>query len=478
MNYEPVIGLEVHVELNTKSKMFCSCSAEYFGKLPNTHTCPVCLGLPGALPYTNQEAIEKCLKIGIALNCQIADKSLFERKNYFYPDLPKGYQISQYRWPLCINGSIEVVSGDGTKKKIGINRAHQEEDTGKLTHQGGKTLIDFNRSGVPLVEIVTEPHFTNTDQIRDYGKKLQQIIRSLGVSNADMEKGDMRLEANISLRPVGQKELPSYRVELKNINSFKFMVLAVEYEIERQKKALAEGETLHQETRGWNEEKRKTYIQRSKEEANDYRYFPEPDLPLLILSQNTLSKIQKSLPELPEAKIKRLQNQYQLSQYDASLLCQDQDIANFFEETVRVYKKGEPKRVANWIIGEVLRRLNETQKPLSSVNILPTSLAQLLMLVDQGEITTASAKQIFEKMFTSGATAHQILSEINIKTLSEQKLEEIVENVIKANPKAVQDVLSGKNQALGFLIGQVQRQTQGLAHPGQITKLLNIKIKP
>ncbi len=283
MKYEPVIGLEVHVELNTKSKMFCRCSADYFGKEPNTHTCPVCLGLPGALPFINKAAIEDCMKIGLALNCTVSERSLFERKNYFYPDLAKGYQISQLVKPLCVQGEIEVEDSQGNTSKIRINRAHQEEDTGKLTHTGGETLIDFNRSGVPLVEIVTEPDFTDSSQIRDYAKKLQQIFRYLGVSNADMERGDMRLEADVSVRPVGQKELPKYRVELKNINSFRFMVAAVEYEIKRQIEALEKGERLHQETRGWDEDKKQTYLQRSKEEANDYRYFPEPDLPVSLL---------------------------------------------------------------------------------------------------------------------------------------------------------------------------------------------------
>ena len=278
--YQPVIGIEVHVELNTKTKMFCRCSADYFGKKPNTHTCPVCLGLPGALPYINEEAIKKCIQIGLALNCEVNPRSYFERKNYFYPDLAKGYQISQLVFPLNINGELEAEGEDGQVKKIRINRAHQEEDTGKLTHQGNETLIDFNRSGVPLVEIVTEPDFNHSSQVKDYAKKLQQIFRYLGVSNADMERGDMRLEANVSVRKLashlssGNTELPDYRVELKNINSFRFMTAAIEYEIKRQTEALEKREKLTQETRGWNEDKKETYLQRSKEEAHDYRYFP------------------------------------------------------------------------------------------------------------------------------------------------------------------------------------------------------------
>ncbi|KKQ15592.1 MAG: Aspartyl/glutamyl-tRNA(Asn/Gln) amidotransferase subunit B [Candidatus Daviesbacteria bacterium GW2011_GWA1_36_8] len=326
--YKPVIGLEVHVELNTKSKMFCNCSADYFGKKPNTHTCPVCLGLPGALPFINKQAIEGCLKIGLALNCTPAEESLFERKNYFYPDLAKGFQTSQYRWPLSVKGWIDIEDKSGEKKRIRINRAHQEEDTAKLMHQLGNsktqetsnneniTGIDFNRSGVPLVEIVTEPDFTDSSQIRDYAKKLQQIFRYLGVSNADMERGDMRLEANVSVREVGNEKwdvrtgkLPPYRVELKNINSFRFMVAAVEYEIKRQIELLEAGrdDELRQETRGWDENKKITYVQRSKEEAHDYRYFPEPDLPEFRVqsSEFRIDDIKKGMPELPWMKAER-----------------------------------------------------------------------------------------------------------------------------------------------------------------------------
>src|SRR3990167_9327380 len=290
--WETVIGIEVHVELNTKTKMFCRCSADYFGKAPNTHTCPVCLGLPGALPYTNEEAIKKCIQIGLALGCSVNDQSYFERKNYFYPDLVKGYQISQLVKPLNINGNLTLDNG----KTIRINRAHQEEDTGKLSHIGGVTLIDFNRSGVPLVEIVTEPDFRSAEEVREYAKKLQQIFRHIGVSNADMERGDMRLEANVSVRPVGQTELAPYRVELKNINSFRFMVAAIEFEVARQLEALEKGEKLTQETRGWNENKKETYLQRSKEEAHDYRYFPEPDLPELRVDTSDVEHIKSQMP--------------------------------------------------------------------------------------------------------------------------------------------------------------------------------------
>lgn len=437
MNYEPVIGLEVHVETNTKTKMFCACPADYFGKEPNTHTCPVCLGLPGALPFTNQEAIEKCMKIGLALNCTIADESLFERKNYFYPDLAKGYQVSQYRWPLCVNGSIEVTGKDGKKSLVRINRAHQEEDTGKLTHVGTETLIDFNRSGVPLVEIVTEPDFTDTEQIRDYAKKLQQIIRSLGVSNADMEKGDMRLEANISIRPVGQKDLPPYRVELKNINSFRFMVAAVEFEIKRQIEALEAGEKLHQETRGWNEAKHETYLQRSKEEANDYRYFPEPDLPLLAIDKTLVEKLEtEAKATLPETQVSYLVDTYGISSQSAVILI-GQGAAKFFEESIRAGKDQDANQIANLIINKKVDW--QKTKPQDFLNQINSQRSQTMG--DRGE------------------------------------LEKIAQEVIDENTKNVTDYKGGKENALQSLIGLVMKKTQGKADAKLVKSLLEEKLK-
>ena len=435
--YEPVIGLEVHVELNTKSKMFCSCSADYFGKEPNTHTCPVCLGLPGALPYTNGEAIKSCIKIGLALNCQIAKESLFERKNYFYPDLAKGYQISQYRWPLCTGGHLEVESADGTKRTIRINRAHQEEDTGKLTHVGPDTLIDFNRSGVPLVEIVTEPDFTDTVQVRNYAKKLQAIMRSIGVSNADMERGDMRLEANVSVRPVGQKELPNYRVELKNINSFRFTVAAVEYEIKRQKEALERGEKLHQETRGWNETKKETFLQRSKEEAHDYRYFPDPDLPQLLTQdmQEVRSEVIKLLPGTKE---ENLIKDWAVDQKAAGILLR-QGTADYFEKAAEIGKRQglDISGLATYIVNN----------------------PKVSQQMDPGELVS----QLSSK-------SRQILTD-------EAQLTKIAQKAIAANPQAAKDFKSGKVTALQALIGAVMRETKGKADPQKtrqiFEKLLN-----
>jgi len=432
--YEPVMGLEVHVELNTKSKMFCRCSADYFGKEPNTHTCPVCLGLPGALPFINEEALDKCAQIGLGLNCTISEKSLFERKNYFYPDLSKGYQISQYRWPLSVNGWIEVEDENGNATKIRINRVHQEEDTGKLTHQASETLIDFNRSGVPLVEIVTEPDFKNTAQIRDYAKKLQLMFRYLGVSNADMERGDMRLEANISVRPVGQTELPPYRVELKNINSFRFMVAAVEYEIKRQIAALEAGEKLTQETRGWDENKKCTYVQRSKEEANDYRYFPEPDLPVFLLSTEKKQQLQNSLPELPWNKSKILEQKYGIKKADAQILIEDKSLADFFEKVVEVGEKEniDPKDIANYIIN---KKVDHKSTQISDV------IAQI-----------------------KGKKAGVIDST--------EELQKVAQEVLDENLDLVATFKGGKTTVIMALVGAVMKKTSGKADAQKVREIL------
>ncbi|TSC66591.1 MAG: aspartyl-tRNA(Asn)/glutamyl-tRNA (Gln) amidotransferase subunit B [Microgenomates group bacterium Gr01-1014_80] len=438
-NYEPVIGIEVHVELNTKTKMFCRCSADYFGKEPNTHVCPVCLGLPGALPYINEEAIKKCLQIGLALNCKVNPRSYFERKNYFYPDLPKGYQISQLVFPLNVAGFLEV-EGLGGSRRIRINRAHQEEDTGKLTHVGNETMIDFNRSGVPLVEIVTEPDFHTSAEVKDYAKKLQRIFRYLGVSNADMERGDMRLEANVSVRKLashlssGNTELPNYRVELKNINSFRFMTAAIEFEIKRQIEALEKGEKLTQETRGWNEAKKETYLQRSKEEAHDYRYFPEPDIPPITTSRGKVDELEKSLPELPGEKTKRFQKDYGLSNAQASVLTEYRNSAEFYEEAVKHGKAldVDPVQIANHIIN---RKVNIQET-------LPARVVEEILGKKAGVIGDA------------------------------EKLEKLSKEAIEENPTAVGDYGKGKENALQVLIGAVMRKSAGKADAGKVRELL------
>ncbi|OGH54241.1 MAG: hypothetical protein A2596_00195, partial [Candidatus Levybacteria bacterium RIFOXYD1_FULL_40_21] len=420
MKYEAVIGLEVHVELKTKSKMFCSCTADYFGKEPNTHTCPVCLGLPGALPVPNRTAIEWCIMIGLALNCEIPLYSKFDRKNYFYPDLAKGYQISQYDEPFCKKGSIELSNG----KKIGLTRVHMEEDTGKLLHEtiGDEkvTLIDFNRSGVPLVEIVTEPHFKSSEDVVEYLKKLQQIVRYLGVSNADMERGDMRLEPNISLRPVGSSDLPKYKVEIKNINSFKFVSKAIEYELNRQEEILEKGETPAQETRGFVEASNSTVSQRTKEEASDYRYFPDPDIPPFRWTADYIEELKKQIPELPHVKVARFKKDYSLNDYDSEILTRDNALSSYFEKSVEIgSKKGIlPKQIANALIN----------KAVDPENVSPEELVEQITVSNQ---TTS---------------------------LSDDDLNRIINNVLKQNKKAVEDYKKGKENAIMFLVGQVMRQ--------------------
>jgi aspartyl-tRNA(Asn)/glutamyl-tRNA(Gln) amidotransferase subunit B len=418
MKYKPVIGLEVHVELKTKSKMFCGCSADYFGQKPNTHTCPVCLGLPGALPAPNIKAIDWCIMIGLALNCKIAYFSKFDRKNYFYPDLPKGYQISQYDQPFCQKGSIELSSG----KKIGITRVHMEEDTGKLTHSGDSTLIDFNRSGVPLVEIVTEPDFENSSEVVEYLKKLQQTVRYLDVSDADMEKGNMRLEPNISLRKENETKLPNYKVEVKNINSFRFVEKAIEFEIKRQAEILDSNNVPEQETRGWNEIKNKTVSQRSKEEAQDYRYFPEPDIPPLRFTNQQIRKLKEKMPELPEDKLQRFQKEFGLSEYNGLLITKDKETADYFEKAVGDGKefKISAKDVANFIINQ---KINSSES-------LPSELIKKIM------------------------TAKQMVS------ITDDRMEMIINNVLSVNAKACEDYKKGKTNAIMFLIGQVMKEAK------------------
>jgi len=418
MKYKPVIGLEVHVELKTKSKMFCGCSADYFGQKPNTHTCPVCLGLPGALPVPNQKAIDWCVMIGHALNCKIANFSKFDRKNYFYPDLAKGYQISQYDQPFCQKGFMMLSNG----KKLGITRVHMEEDTGKLTHQGDSSLIDFNRSGVPLVEIVTEPEFENAKEVTEYLKKLQQIVRYLGVSKADMEEGNMRLEPNISLRKEGETSLPKYKVEVKNINSFRFVEKAIEFEIKRQAEILDLGLVPVQETRGWNETKNKTISQRVKEEANDYRYFPEPDIPPVLLTDAEISKLKSEMPETPSAKFARFKNEFALTDYDVKILTRENSLANYFEEATKVGRKHNvnPKQIANHLIN---RNININ-------SVLPAKLIEAIVKSNQTE------------------------------QIDENKLNTIIGDVLKNNQKAVADYQAGKENAVMFLIGQVIRHAK------------------
>ncbi len=434
--YETIVGMEIHVELKTVSKMFCGCKNDpFFASNPNIYTCPVCLGLPGGLPVPNKKAIEWTIKLGLALGCEIPLLSKFDRKNYFYPDLAKGYQISQYDQPFCINGKVET-----SFDRVGITRVHLEEDTGKLLHttiDGKKvSLVDFNRSGVPLVEIVTEPDIRSGEQAKEFLKKLHQIVQYLDISDADMEKGSMRLEPNISVRPVGLTELPKYKVEVKNINSFNFVKKAIEFETERHIELLEEGKTPKQETRGWDEGKNATVSQRSKEEAEDYRYFPEPDIPPIRLNELQISELRAQIPELADEKVKRFKEQYELTEYDAELLTDSRALADYFEECVKVSEKITPKKFANWIINK---------KP-NIDEVMPTQLV--------GEILKAT----------------------EVVAVDAEELESIIIRVIATNEKAVADYKAGKEQAKMFLFGLVLKELQGKGDKKVVMSVLSAKL--
>ncbi len=440
-NYTPIIGLEVHVELKTKSKMFCACRADYFGAEPNTHTCPVCLGLPGALPVPNKQAIQWCIMIAQALNCEVAQFSKFDRKNYFYPDLPKGYQISQYDLPFGANGHMELKSG----KRVGITRVHMEEDTGKLTHEGKTSLIDFNRSSVPLVEIVTEPDFNTAEEVTEYLTRLRQIVRYLDVSNADMEKGDMRLEPNISLMPTAdfefptpKEKLPKYKVEVKNINSFRFVAQAIAFEIKRHTEILSSGELPPQETRGWHEAKQKTISQRVKEEANDYRYFPDPDIPPVRFTDEQIEAIKNQMPELPDAKFKRFSEVYGLSDYDVEQLTKERMLADRFEALIQenTAENITPKLIANALINK--------QVDLTANNTL-----------------------VLQKII-----------ELNTKeSVADDALQAIIAEVIIEHEKAVTDYKNGKEASLMFLLGQTMRKIGKKVDAGMVKEAIIREIK-
>ncbi len=475
MEYEAVIGLEVHAQLLTESKMFCGCRArDYASAPPNTRVCPICLGMPGTLPVPNRRAVEFTVMTGLALNCTIAEFSRFDRKNYFYPDLPKGYQISQYDLPLCQHGYLEI-EVEGQRRRIGIRRVHLEEDTGKLSHHLGPdgrayTLVDLNRAGVPLIEIVTEPDLRSATEAAVFLRTLRAVLQYLGVSSGSMEEGSFRCDANVSVRPVGAETFGT-KVEVKNMNSFRAVERALQYEIERQIRVLASGGQVEQETRGWDETRGVTVGQRTKEFAHDYRYFPEPDIPPLVLSRAWIEEIRTRLPELPAARRERFMTQYGLSAYDASLLTSSKAVADFFEETVQLYPV--PKTVANWITGELFRLLNATGRELEQTPLRPALLADLLRLVDQGTISLTAAKTVFEEMFQTGRPPATIVAEKGLAQISaEAELRPIIERVLAENPQGVRDYLAGKKQALGFLVGQVMKATRGRANPAVVNRLL------
>jgi aspartyl-tRNA(Asn)/glutamyl-tRNA(Gln) amidotransferase subunit B len=476
--YEVVVGLEVHAQVLTQSKMFCGCSTDYLTTPPNANTCPVCLGLPGSLPVINRRAVEATIRTALALNCEIPAFSKFDRKNYFYPDLPKGYQISQYDLPFSRNGHLEF-DVKGEAKRCGITRVHLEEDTGKLQHEGAieeaqSSLVNFNRAGVPLMEIVSEPDLRSADEAREYVMRLRAILQYIGVNNGDMESGQLRCDANVSMRPVGRTEYGT-KVEVKNMNSFRAIHRAIEYEIERQTEVLETGGRLVQETRGWNDARGLTVSQRTKEFAEDYRYFPEPDLPPLEVSREWVEEIRSGLPELPAARRERFIAAYGLTPYDASLLTSSKPMAAFFEETIRL---GAPAKVtANWILGDFSRLLNAEHKDIEAASVKPTHLQQLIGLIDSGVISGKMAKQTFEAMYRApdpgpALTALKGSSQIS----GDAELEGVVDQVLEQNPKSAADFKAGKQQALMFLVGQAMKLTKGRANPERLNALLREKI--
>ena len=486
MNYETIIGLEVHAQLLTKSKMFCRCSADYASASPNTHVCPVCLGMPGVLPTINQQAVEYTIMTALALHCVISDYTKFDRKNYPYPDLMKGYQISQYDAPFGQGGWLDI-EVNGEKKKAGITRVHLEEDVAKLVHRTSPegeaySLVDVNRAGVPLMEVVGEPDLRSPEEARQYLMKLHSILQYLGVSTANMEEGSFRCDANISIRPENSPDSLA-KVEVKNMNSFKAVYRAMEYEAKRQRKVAAEGRRLVQETRGWVEEKGKTVSQRSKEYAHDYRYFPEPDLPPLVLSREWVEEIKSELPELPEARRDRFVTEYSLSLYDANLLTSSKAMADYFESYMKEAPpswspKESAKKVANWLLGEFLRLLNATDTDIKDSRITAERFWGLIDLIERGVISGTTAKTVFEEMFNTGKSAEEIVKEQGLSQISDtSEIEGAVIQVINSNAQPVADFKAGKEQALKFLVGQVMRDTRGQANPKLVNELLKRKLE-
>ncbi len=488
MNYETVIGLEVHAQLRTKSKMYCRCSADYANAQPNTHVCPVCLGMPGVLPTINLQAVEYTIMTALALNCTISEYTKFDRKNYPYPDLMKGYQISQYDAPFG-NGGWLTFEVDGQEKKVGITRVHLEEDVAKLLHRNSPdreaySLVDVNRSGVPLMEVVGEPDMHSPEEARQYLIKLRNILRYLGVSTANMEEGSFRCDANISIRPEGSSDLLT-KVEVKNMNSFRAVYRAMEYEVQRQTRAAKEGEKLVQETRGWVEEKGITVSQRSKEYAHDYRYFPEPDLPPLTLSREWVEEIRSKLPELPEARRNRFVAEYSLPLYDANLLTSSKEMADYEEEFVKsgeasnLSKTDGAKLGSNWLLGEVSRIMNANSIDIVKFGerVSPDKLVGLTLLNSQGVVNTATAKSMLEEMFNTGKDPDTLLKDGERSQISDaQELEEAVSQVIITNAQAVADYKAGKEQALKFLVGQVMKATKGRANPQLVNELIRKRL--
>jgi aspartyl-tRNA(Asn)/glutamyl-tRNA(Gln) amidotransferase subunit B len=478
MPYEPVIGLEVHAELATKSKMFCACAVvDNTVAAPNSAVCPVCSGMPGTLPVVNQRAVELGLRVALALECTINPVSVFARKNYFYPDLPKGYQISQYEQPLAEHGRLVIQTSKG-ERTIRIRRVHLEEDTGKLTHMDGGSLLDLNRAGVPLLEIVSEPDIQSAEEAVAYGEALRHILRYLEVNSGDMEKGVIRFEANVSVKPIGVEELGT-RTEVKNLNSFRALERSIIFEIERQGKVLASGGTVDQETLGWNETKEVTYSQRSKEDAHDYRYFPEPDLPPLKVDEAWLTRVRAELPELPRTKYQRFVSQYGLSEYDAARLVEEKFIAGYFEATVHgLPSTVPPKAAANWILGELFGLMKTRGESLDQLKVTPEALAGLVEMVAGGEINQATGRAVLSEMFESGRGAAEIVAARGLKQVSDAGfIADLVRQTLEESPGEVTSYRSGKETVLNFLFGRVMKKAAGKANPQVVRTELERQLK-
>lgn len=470
MDYEIVIGLEVHAELSTKSKIYCTCTTEFGGE-ENTHCCPVCTGMPGVLPVLNKNVVEYAIRAGLATNCSIAEYSKQDRKNYFYPDLPKAYQISQFDLPLCKEGHIDV-EVDGKVKRMGITRIHIEEDAGKLMHDEWDTgtLVDYNRCGVPLIEIVGEPDIRSAEEAKAYVEKLRSILQFIGVSDGKMQEGSLRADVNLSVRPVGQKEFGT-RTEMKNLNSFRSIVRAIEAESQRQIRELEAGGKIYQETRRWDDDKGISYAMRSKEEAHDYRYFPEPDLVPIIPAKEWVESIKAALPELPDARQKRYVSEHGLPEYDAGILTSTKVLSDFFDEAVK--KSSNAKAVSNWIMGDLMRILKEKGMEVEDIPFPAEYLARLIGLIDKGTISGTIAKKVFEKMFASGKAPESIVKEEGLEVVSDTgALAAVVKKILESNPQSVSDYKSGREKAFGFLVGQAMKETRGKADPQTINRLL------
>ena len=476
--YEPVIGLEVHVQLGTKTKIFCSCPNE-FGAAPNTHVCPVCLGLPGALPVLNRQAVDYAIQAGLALHCTVPASSIFARKNYFYPDLPKGYQISQFDRPLAEHGWVDIVLSDGTRRRIGVTRVHMEDDAGKLIHDGFKdsdtySYVDLNRCGSPLIEIVSEPDMRSSEEAFEYLTELKLALQYVGVSTCDMEKGHLRCDANVSVRRWGAARFGT-KAEVKNLNSFRFLKQAVDFEIARQVALIEAGGTVLQETRLYDAGVGETFGMRSKEQAHDYRYFPEPDLVPLVISDEWRERARASMPELPAEKRRRFIESYGLKEYDAHVLTATRPSAEYFDAVAQAC--GDPKLAANWVMGDLAALLRADGKEISDSPVSAAQLGELLVLIGKGELTGKLAKEVLGKMWTTGDPARTIMEREGLKAMSDTgELETIVDQIVAANPKQVEQYRGGKTTVLGFFVGQVMKQTRGQANPAALTEMLKKKL--